>query len=124
MKTSTTIRFVLAIVVVTLGFAALWFHEIGGLVVAGFASLALPRRQPVAVSQPPCERYKRNVAIVRAVMLLGILLMVAFAFFATPSVTGDLKRVIFHPVFVIAFWLFFMQAIIRHWIELGGRADA
>jgi hypothetical protein len=124
MKTSTTVRFVLAIIVVTLGFAALFFNELGGLVVSGFAVLSLPRRRPEVIPQPPCEKYRRNVAVMRAVLFLGVLTVVAAAVFATPAVAGGIKRIVFHPVFVVVFWLFWLQAIVRHWIDLRGQADA
>lgn len=119
MKTSMTIRFGIAAMLISAGCALL----LAGVSRAGFLfALATVFFMPRSELTQPIRRHELWAMF--GVLLALIAAAVAAKHFL-PSAAADLvQRVICHPAFVLPLWLFMLWGLFRQWQWQKGAANA
>ena len=105
------IRFASAAILVLLACVGLLCHSVFLAVICLGINVFLAPRSYLDLSDSGMRRWLRGVAL-RLVVLLAV---AGIVWFYPPASPGTFERIIYHPVFVVAFGLLGLWSLFRGW---------
>ena len=118
MSKSLNIRFGVAAVLTSAACALLLAGIYAGLLLGMTVILFMPRTE---LTQPIP---RRELWIMLALLAAVIGASAAAKYLLPSSAAGMVRRVVFHPAFVVPLWLFMMWGLFRHWQRQKGAVNA